>query len=123
MTQLDLAQAIGYEQAYLSSIELGLKNPSQEFLTRLMEKIRLSDEDRQELESALKESNRRFSLPHGSSTETFLFCNALWAKLDRLHPAVLEAMHSMLRLDDQIVNRPRQQPSRLRRRQSKEASM
>ena len=36
MTQLDLAHSIGYEQAYVSSIELGTKSPSHEFLAKLV---------------------------------------------------------------------------------------
>jgi transcriptional regulator with XRE-family HTH domain len=123
MTQIDLARAIGYEQAYLSSLELGMKNPSQEFMARLIEKVQLSNEERDELMSELAASRTRFSLPPDVSTETFRFCSALWEKIDRLHPALLSAMHAMLTVEDQVANRARHQPKRLRRRQSREAQM
>lgn len=123
MTQLDLAKAIGYEQGYLSSIELGLKTPSQEFLNRLVEKVQLGEEDRLGLEVALSASNRHFSLPHDASTETYRFCNALWAKIDQMHPALMQALHSMIAVEDQVEQRPRHQPTRLRRRRKKETPM
>ena len=123
MTQLDLARSIGYEQAYVSSIELGTKSPSKEFLAKLVVVMKLSDEDRQNLELALKGSKRRFTLPPESSTSTYKFCNELWDKLDRLHPALLDAMHVMLLVEDQVAERPRYQPTRLRRRSKQEAPM
>lgn len=123
MTQLDLAHSIGYEQAYVSSIELGTKNPSQEFLAKLVVVMRLSVADRQKLELALKASKRRFTLPPDSSAKTYLFFNELWDKLDRLHPALLDAMHVMLKVEEQVAERPRYQPTRLRRRSKQEVPM
>jgi transcriptional regulator with XRE-family HTH domain len=123
MTQLDLAHSIGYEQAYVSSIELGLKNPSEEFLAKLVVAMNLGVEDRRSLERALKASKRRFTLPPESSTKTYTFCNELWDKLDRLHPALLDAMHVILKVEDQVAERPRHQPTRLRRRGKQETPM
>jgi transcriptional regulator with XRE-family HTH domain len=118
LTQLDLAHMIGYEQAYVSSIELGTKSPSKEFLSKLTAAMALSDGDRQALEQALKISNRRFTLPSEASTDAFRFCNDLWEKIERLHPSVLTAMQLMLAVEDQITQRPHCQPTRLRRRNS-----
>ncbi len=123
MTQLDLAHLIGYEQAYLSSIELGSKSPSKEFLDKLEAALKLSEKDRLSLGVALQASKRRFTLPPEASTETFRFCNDLWGKIERLHPALLDAMHLMLKVEDQVAERPRLQPNRLRRRGNKEAKM
>lgn len=123
MTQLDLAHSIGYEQAFVSAIELGTKSPSKEFLPKLVVVMKLNDEERQKLELALKASKRRFTLAPESSTSTYRFCNDLWDKLDRLHPAVLDAMHAILMVEDQVAKRPRYQPTRLRRRSKQEAPM
>ena len=123
MTQLDLAHSIGYEQGYLSAIELGTKNPSEEFLEKLTREIKLTERDRQELDIALKASRRRFTLPPEAPPKTFYFCNDLWDKLDQLHPAVLDAMHVLLSTSDQLTERPRHQPDRLRRRTKQEAAM
>jgi transcriptional regulator with XRE-family HTH domain len=123
MTQLDLAHSIGYEQAYVSAIELGTKSPSQEFLNKLAVVMKLGVDDSQKLELALKASRRRFVLPPESSTKTYRFCNDLWDKLERLHPALLDAMHVILNVDDQVAERPRYQPSRLKRRGKQETPM
>lgn len=123
MTQLDLAHSIGYEQAYVSGIELGTKNPSDEFLDKLMAVTELSERERQELDLALKSSKRRFTLPPEASTKTYQFCNDLWDRLERLHPALLDAMHVMLNTGDQVAERPRHQPTRLRRRTKQEPQM
>lgn len=123
VTQINLAHSIGYEQAYVSSIELGLKSPSPEFLSKLVAMLKLSLEDRENLEMAVKASRRRFILPPDSSAKTFLFLNELWDKLDRLHPALLDAMHVMLKVEEQVAERPRYQPTRLRRRSKQEVPM
>ncbi len=123
MTQLDLAHSIGYEQAYVSAIELGTKNPSKEFLEKLIAATELSERDRQELDLALKTSKRRFTLPPEASTKMYQFCSDLWDRLERLHPALLDAMHVMLKTADQVAERPRHQPTRLRRRTKQEAQM
>lgn len=123
MTQLDLAHSIGYEQAYVSTIELGSKSPSNEFLAKLVAELKLGAKDRQGLELALKASRRRYVLPPEVSTETYRFCSDLWDKIERLHPAVLDAMHVLLKVEDQVTERPRYQPTRLRRRSKQEAPM
>lgn len=123
MTQLDLAHLIGYEQAYLSSIELGSKSPSKEFLTKLAAALKLNEKNLQALELALAASKRRFTLPPEASIETYRFCNDLWGKIERLHPALLDAMHLMLKVEDQVEERPGIQTTRLRRRGKKEVQM
>jgi transcriptional regulator with XRE-family HTH domain len=123
MTQLDLARKICSQQRYISAVELGIKNPSQEFLASLMSEFKLGHADRLMLEEALKASNRRFSLPPDVSTATYRFCNDLWEKIERLHPAVLDAMHSMLKVEEQVAERPRVHATRLRRRDKKEMPM
>lgn len=123
MTQMDLARLMSSEQRYISAVELGIKSPSQEFLARLVTELKLSDADRQLLEEAQSASNRRFSLPPEVSTATYRFCNDLWKKIERLHPAVLDSMHSMLKVEEQVAERPRIQATRLRRRDKKETPM
>jgi len=123
LTQRDLAHSIGYEQRYVSAMELGIKNPSAEFLINLMAKLKLDDAEKSALNVALKASNRRFSLPPDVSTATYSFCNDLWEKIERLHPAVLDAMHSMLKVEEQVAERHRVPATRLRRRDIKDAPM
>lgn len=123
LTQRQLADLIGYEQGYVSATELGLKSPSSEFLAALVSRLKLNDKSQVELSDALKSSRRRFTLPPEVSTETYMFCNDLWEKIDRLHPTVLSAIHNMVKMDDLIVDRPIPQPTRIRRGQKAEAPM
>jgi transcriptional regulator with XRE-family HTH domain len=124
LSQAELAHAIGYEQSHMSSLELGTKNPTEEFLERLAKELKFSDEERKEMTVEVAASKNRFSLSADVSSETFRFCSALWEKIDRLHPALISAMHSMLIATDQVTIRPQQHPERLlRRRSSKEAPM
>jgi transcriptional regulator with XRE-family HTH domain len=123
LTQIELAGLMGYEQAYVSAMELGLKPPSQEYLGRLSSAIGLGERDVEEMELARQESNRRFVLPAEVPTSTYQFCNALWARIGSIHPAVIDAMHKMLKVEDEIASRPRRKATRVRRKHKAEAPM
>lgn len=123
ITQLDLAHSIGCEQGYVSAIELGIKSPSKEFLAKLVTGLNLCDKDQLSLERALKASRKRYLMPPDASMQTYWFCSDLWDKMDRLHPALLDAMHLMLKVEDRVAEGPRFQTTRLRRRTKPEAPM
>lgn len=124
LTQLQMGSLLGYEQAYMSSLELGLKSPSKQFLLKLTAALELNEKDRNDLESAAKQSNRRFTLPPEASTQAYVFCNALWEKIEHLYPAQIAAMAELLKMDEQMLARPRYTPARIHRRHSKvEADM
>lgn len=123
LTQLDLAGLMGYEQAYMSAIELGVKSPSEEFIAKLILALKLGGKDQEDMSLAMKESRRRFTLPPEVSTKAYLFCNALWDRIEHLHPAVLDAMYEMLKVEDKVAERPLYRPTRIRRQQKKEAPM
>lgn len=123
LTQTELADLVGYEQAYVSSMELGTRGPSKEFLQKLALALELGQEEQRQLEVALHSSNRRFVLSPEASTKTFLFCNDLWDRLETLHPALLEALHVLLTLPDRVADEPRIQRKRLKRRSAMETPM
>lgn len=122
-TQQELTRVMGYEQAYLSAIELGLKPPSKEFVGKLVACLQLSQSDQEAIQTALEQSRRRYLLPADASTATYMFCHDLWGKIETAHPAVIEAMHAVLKLEDDIQMRPRKIVTRLRRKQKAEAPM
>lgn len=122
-TQRDFAHALGYEQAYVSGIELGQKGPSKEFLERLKQDFRLSAHQVNELEEALGNSQRYFTLPAQASTDTYLFCNELWKKIETLHPAVLSSMRQLLAVEEQMIKRPRPPARLVRRKRNQEVQM
>ena len=123
LIQAELARAIGYEQAYLSSLELGLKPPTDELLERLAKSLGLNELEREEMRAEAAASKSRFVLQPDAPSETFRFCNDLWNQIDSLHPAIVFALHTMIMVDRQVMPPYRQTPERLRRRQTKEAQM
>ena len=74
LSQVDMPRSIGYEHGYVSAVELGLKNPSKEFVARLTSEIKLTEQELVALAEAQRMSNRRFTLPPEVSTVTFEFC-------------------------------------------------
>lgn len=118
MRQHELAKLLGYEQAYISAIELGAKPPSDEFLDRLQSGLALTDRDNCEMREAVEKSQRRFVLPADVPTETYLLCHELWAKIDRLYPAQVRALRSLVRIDELLVEEPTYGSERIKRRTS-----
>lgn len=120
MRQHELAKLLGYEQAYVSAIELGAKPPSEEFLGKLNRGLSLSDRDILEMRLAAEKSKRRFVLPPDVPTETYLLCHELWEKIDRLYPAQIRALRDLVRIDELLADEPTYGPTRVRRRKAKE---
>ncbi len=121
--QHELAKLLGYEQAYISSIELGLKKPSQELLTKLTSTLMLSEQDQVAMQDAASQSKRRFILPVEVPTETYHLCNELWAKIDQLYPAQIRAIRELIKIDDQIADMPRYSTRRIHRKDKEEPKM
>ncbi|MGT2457781.1 helix-turn-helix domain-containing protein [Cupriavidus basilensis] len=120
MRQHELAKLLGFEQAYVSAIELGVKPPSEDFLERLTRELSLSDRDKVEMRLAKEKSNRRYVLPVDVPTETYLLCHELWEKIDRLYPAQIRVLRELVRIDELLTEEPTYGPARLRRRKVKE---
>ena len=114
-TQANLAHDMGFEQAYFSAIELGTRKPSSDFFAKLVNTLQLNEAEKDGLKQALLESNRRFVLPADVTTETYVFCNALWKKIDKLHPAHLQTLRQVLDLDDQLTINRQLTPHRIAR--------
>ena len=61
ISQKKLANLMGYEQAYVSSVELGKKGPpNDEFVTRLIQALHLDANEQATLFRAVEESQRRY---------------------------------------------------------------
>jgi len=123
--QHELAALLGYEQSYVSALELGVRPPSEEFLGMLRKHVPLGGTDLAALERSVKMSGRRFVLPVDVPTDTYLFCHELWEKLEGLHPAVIQAMRDLIKLENAIAEQPVARPGRLHRKtnQNREAKM
>lgn len=124
LRQAELAKLLGYEQGYVSSVELGEKPPSDEFLKRLGAELRFTAKDFAEMDEAVLESQRRYVLPRDLPTDIYRMYRELWVKLEKLHPAQIGAIRHILQLGEQMESGPVFQPSRIRRRtREQEAEM
>lgn len=119
LRQHELGELLGYEQAYVSALELGTRGASKEFLGALIARMSLGEKDQVALRQAVNESGRRFVLPAEVPTDTYRFCNELWEKIGHLHPAVIQAMRELVRLEDAMSDQPRSSLYRRRHRTSK----
>ena len=63
LTQLQFGRLLENEQGNFPALELGLKPPSHQFLTKLVISLNPSERDRDEMEQAVKQSKRRSTLP------------------------------------------------------------
>jgi transcriptional regulator with XRE-family HTH domain len=102
MRQADFAAKLGYEQSYISAIELGKGPPGGKFIDRLIERLQLSNTWEARLRAALDESQRKIILPVGASEDVYKLFNALRRQVDTLRPVQLELMQIALRLPDTL---------------------
>lgn len=116
LRQQEMAEQLGYEQAYISAVELGKKNPSEDLLRKLAKEMDLSAKDQEELSQAVKESKRRYVVPDEVTTDTYRLCSELWEKIDRLYPAQIRAIRELIRIDEEMAEQPRYLTRRIRRR-------
>lgn len=100
LRQTKLAEMLGYEQSYISGLELGTKNPSnQEFIARLSSAFKMTTQEQEELAKIVKQSQQRFVLPREVHPEAFRLCSELWDKIDRIPLPQLQAIRAVLNLN------------------------
>jgi len=76
LRQTKLAALLGYEQGYISALELGTKSPSnEEFLSRLVQTFKMTSQEQAELALAVRQSQLRYTLPRDVPPEAFRFCS------------------------------------------------
>ncbi|WP_280523592.1 helix-turn-helix domain-containing protein [Burkholderia aenigmatica] len=101
--QMDLAEAIGFEQSYISAIELGTKGPpSIEFVERVSAHLRLSGDEDSSLREALSLSRRHFSIPQTAIADVFRLCSELWCELDRLTDTQIRVIRDVIAMRQEI---------------------
>ena len=90
---------LGYEQSYLSALELGSKGPpTPEFVDRLVVALKLNDDETAKLKEAVEASQRKIQIPFDASPSVYFLFHELRQQIDSLHPCQVEAMLAILRL-------------------------
>jgi transcriptional regulator with XRE-family HTH domain len=84
--QADLAALLGYEQSYISALEIGTKGPPpDEFIERLIAALELSIGNQQQLREAVAASQRNFSIEPDAPEDLFLLLRDLREKVKALN--------------------------------------
>lgn len=97
--QKELAELLGYEQSYVSALELGLKGPpTDEFVRQLIAVLKLSHEDQETLNEAVAASQRKINIPTEAPTEIYWLFHKLRQQIDQLHPDQIVLIEKVLSL-------------------------
>ncbi len=111
LKQKDLAELLGYEQSYISSLETGQKGiPRQEFIERLIKGLKLTVEECSQLENAIEVSSRQCTIPLEARPEEFELFHRLNNLLGRLSLPHLELLRLAVRLAERESDPDRRAP-------------
>lgn len=101
--QKELAEHLGYEASYLSSLERSEKGPPrQDFIQRLIRGLELNDNEQMELAQALKASRRQLSLPARASEREYALLHQLEPQLGNLAPLQIQLIELVLQIPKPI---------------------
>lgn len=122
--QNELAELIGYDQTYISALEVGLKGPpTPEFVEKLVTTLPLTPSEANEIRVAAKASDRKLVLEPDAHPDLYWMLDALRQRLDRLHPAHARMIRELLNLPDVVLRQEIEPIHRMRRRKNMEAQM
>lgn len=122
--QVELAEMTGYEQSYISALEVGLKGPpTQDFVDKLVKALSLSPAEAIEAKAIAEASDRKLVLSHRSPQDVYWLLKDLREHLDRLHPSQVKVIREVLQMGGALPVRQPDLPHRLPRRKQTEAPM
>lgn len=99
--QGELAELLGYDQSYLSALEIGQKSPpTPEFAQRLVTALELPEDEQRLLFAAAEASERRLTISPKAEEEVFLLLRDLRDKLPSLSAAQVRVIREVLRFHD-----------------------
>lgn len=99
LRQNKLAELMGYEQSYLSALELGIKGvPSADFVKKMNDALHLTASEQEEVIHALARSSRKFNLPINSPQPLYELCYELNQSLAWMQPRQIEIIVNVVRL-------------------------
>lgn len=101
LRQGELASLVGYEQSYISALEVGLKGPPTiELVERLCEVLSLSSEEKQALYEALGASQRKFTIDLDAREDVYWMFRDLREYLPELSEAQVRVIRDIVRFHD-----------------------
>jgi transcriptional regulator with XRE-family HTH domain len=122
--QNELAALSGYDQTYISALEVGLKGPpTPEFVEKLISTLPLTATEADEIRAAAKASDRKLVLEPDAHPDIYWMLDTMRQRLDRLHPAQARMIRELLNLPDVVRFHEGETFQRPRRRKNLEAQM
>lgn len=101
MQQTELANLLGIDPSYISSIERGKKGPpSADILQKIKTVLSLNDVESKELDLAVKQSGRVIRLPNTTSLAEYVLISTLSRRIGSLSKEEVNAMACILQLGE-----------------------
>lgn len=123
LRQVELAKLIGYEQSYISALEVGLKGPpTDEFLERVSVALALSEAEQEGLRAAAMASQRKLAIEPDAPADIYWLLRDLRDEIEHLTPAQVRMIREVLALRG-TLHETREPVRRLKRRTTSEAPM
>ena len=123
LRQVELAKLVGYEQSYISALEVGLKGPpTDEFVERLAVAVSLTKEEQAALRDAAQASQRKLVIEPDAPADIYQLLCDLRDEIEHLTPAQVRMIREVLALRSNM-HESREPARRLKRRTNMEAPM
>lgn len=123
LRQNELARLIGYDQTYISALEVDLKGPpTTEFVDRLVDGLDLTPVEASELRKLARASRRKYVIHGGAPEHVFLLLDLLFEKLPGVTAAQSRVIKEVLNMPP-APDAPNEQPRRRRRARQTEVHM
>lgn len=122
--QAELAEMLGYEQSYISALEIGIKGPpTPEFVDKLIAALALSEDEQNEIRDAVDASQRKLVLDPDTPRDVYWMLKDLRDQVNALHPIQLKMIRDALNLKGKLVDQQPEPIRRIKRRRKEEARM
>jgi transcriptional regulator with XRE-family HTH domain len=122
--QTELAEMMGYEQTYISALEVDKKGPpNQEFINRLIKALNLTPEEREQLLVAADASQRKFKIDSEVHQDVYWMIRDLRNRLPEITTVQVQLIRQILGLNESLIQRPIEVRHQLKKRRNQEAKM
>jgi transcriptional regulator with XRE-family HTH domain len=104
LKQKDLAEQMGYEQSYVSSLEVGIKGPpTQEFVEKLTNAFRLSEDEAEQIRASAVESERKLTIPADADEQVYRLVYEMRQQIHKLLPSQVSMMLEILNMPYKMI--------------------
>ncbi|MEX3639192.1 helix-turn-helix domain-containing protein [Paraburkholderia sp. BR14320] len=122
--QSELAELLGYEQSYISALEIGAKGPpTPEFIERLVVALDMSQAERAEVRCVAEASQRKLAVNADSPQDVYWMLKELREQVNELHPVQIKMIRDALELKGSFVDPEPVPVRRIKRRRREEVRM